>query len=194
MNKYATSPDEDEILPNLLGFKYREEIAESELEGFLFAEMALNEELNENTIFNIDYVLKIHELALRHLYSFAGKYRTVNISKAGFQFPSAMYLAQNMDEFNREILLQVPKQYFSMEQLIQKVALVHGELLFIHPFREGNGRTARLLADLMVRQQGYNGLNFGKIDDILFPEYVKAVQSISIKNYSPMEQIIASLF
>ena len=77
-----------------------------------------------------------------------------------------------------------------MPQLL-KNAKVHGELLFIHPFREGNGRTFRILANLMARKQGYPGLNFKKID---FNEYIIAVQQVAQKDYSRMEQIIAYTF
>ena len=37
----------------------------------------------------------------------------------------------------------------------RRLAIVHGELLLIHPFREGNGRLARWLGDLMALQAGH---------------------------------------
>jgi len=59
-----------------------------------------------------------------------------------------------MHEFERAALKQLPDLYEDRDALIRDVAHVHGELLFIHPFREGNGRMARLLADMMVQKQG----------------------------------------
>ena len=96
-----------------------------------------------------------------------------------------------MQLFENQILLQLPDQYTDKTALIRDVARVHGELLFIHPFREGNGRTARILANLMVRKQGYQGLRFEKIN---FKDYVIAVQQAGEKNYHYMENIIASAF
>jgi cell filamentation protein len=58
----------------------------SEFEGFLKAEIFLTEKLTSSTKFNLEYVLNIHQIALRHLYSFAGRLRTVNMSKGGFAF------------------------------------------------------------------------------------------------------------
>jgi cell filamentation protein len=87
---------------------------------------------------------------LNHLYTFAGKTRTVNLSKGGFMFPPALALDNALKEFNDDVLTNLPKVYESEEQLIRDIARVHAELLFIHPFREGNGRTARLLANLMA--------------------------------------------
>lgn len=194
MDKYVSSPEESELLPNLLNLSKREEIDKSEFEGFLLAELSLTEELTSRTKFDIKYIKRIHKLSLGHLYSFAGKYRTVNMSKGGFLFPAAKFISQNMDYFEKEILLKLPAKYESNQALIKDIAKVHGEFLFIHPFREGNGRTARVLANLMARKQGIKGLNFEKITEKIFPEYVIAVQSVAERNYEPMEKIIELIF
>ena len=194
MDKYVSSPQESEFFPNKLNLINREEIDKAEFEGFLLAELSLTEELTSRTIFNIKYIKRMHKLSLGHLYSFAGKFRTVNMSKGGFLFPAAKFISQNMDNFEKEILLNLPAKYESDLALIKEIAKVHGEFLFIHPFREGNGRTARVLANLMARKQGIKGLNFEKITENIFPEYVIAVQSIADRNYEPMEKIIKLIF
>lgn len=182
------------MLPNLLNLSSREAIEKSEFEGFLLAELTLTDELSVRTKFNIKYIKRIHKLSLGHLYSFAGKYRTVNLSKGGFLFPAAQFITQSMDNFENEILINLPLKYENDKSLIKDIAKVHGEFLFIHPFREGNGRTARILANLMVRKQGYKGLNFDKISEKVFPKYVSAVQMVADKNYEPMEKIIELIF
>ncbi|MBL1220259.1 Fic family protein [Chryseobacterium sp. L7] len=191
--KYRIPGEESEILPNKLGLKNPQDIAISEFEGFLEAEIILTENLHSRTKFNIKYILKIHKLALSHLYTFAGKYRNVNISKGGFHFSSAKYLSESMSMFENEILLKLPSVYNDREALINDVAKVHGELLFIHPFREGNGRTARILANLMVRKAGFNALEFEKVDEKKFEQYVFAVQSCAAKNYEPMIGFIGQI-
>lgn len=191
MDKYTTNEAENEQLPNLLGLTNCEEIAEAEFEGFLTAEIVFTEHLNTRTRFTCKYIKEIHKLALGHLYTFAGKYRTVNMSKGGFLFPTARFIPESMQLFETEVLAKLPDSYADKHALIKDVAQVHGELLFIHPFREGNGRTSRILANLMVRKQGYEGLRFDKIN---FREYIIAVQRVSEKNYLPMERIIGSLF
>ena len=181
MSKYTTNEEESQCLPNRLGLTRPGEIAEAEFEGFLLAEIMLTETLTTATRFDCQYIRNIHKLALKELYTFAGRYRTVNMSKGGFLFPSALFIPQSMQFFEDEILKKLPED----------VAIVHGELLFIHPFREGNGRTARILANLMVRKQGYEGLRFDKIH---FRDYVVAVQRVSEKNYLPMQRIIETIF
>lgn len=73
----------------------------------------------------------------------------MNISKGGFTFPAAKFLEASMGEFETSVLRKEPLIPASPEALIAHLAKVHGELLFIHPFREGNGRNARLLLDLI---------------------------------------------
>lgn len=48
----------------------------------------------------------------------------------------------------------------SEEQLIEAIAVTHVELILILPFREGNGRLSRLLADVMAVQGGYMPLDY----------------------------------
>lgn len=168
----------------------KDEIAEAEFEGFLTAEIMFTEQLASTTRFNCKYIRNIHWQALQHLYAFAGKYRTVNMSKGGFLFPTARFIPESMQHLETDILSKLPNFYADKNELIKDVALVHGELLFIHPFREGNGRTARILANLMIRKQGYEGLRFDKIN---FGEYILAVQKVSEQNYLPMERVISAI-
>ena len=129
-----------------------------------------------------------------HLYAFAGKYRDVNISKGGFSFAASKFLYQTIQEFDKEVLVKLPNKYESKESLIHDIAIVHGELLVIHPFREGNGRTARMLANLISRKQGYEALEFGRVGEKEFEFYVAAVQKSAEKDYRKMFDFISSIF
>jgi len=192
--KYDLPNNQSEILPNILGLNSIEKIALSEFEGFLKAEILLSEKLTHKTKFDVSYILKIHKLALKHLYSFAGKYRDVNMSKGGFPFAASRFLPETMKSFELEILSKLPNTYENKEGLIKDIAKVHGELLFIHPFREGNGRTARILANLMSRKQGYDSLKFELINEEVFKNYVLGVQMSADKNYKKMEDLIRFIF
>jgi cell filamentation protein len=192
--KYQTPQSQSDILPNLLGLKLAEDIALSEFEGFLKAEIILTEKLSSRTKFDVSYILKIHKLSLGHLYSFAGRYRDVNLSKGGFPFAAAMFLSETMNTFDKEVMLKLAKKYKNRQEVIADISKVHGDLLLIHPFREGNGRTARILANLMSRKQGYGSLLFDKVGKKEFEFYVSAVQLSANKDYSKMEQFITSIF
>lgn len=90
--------------------------------------------------------------------------------------------------------MKLPDIYSDEKSLIKDVATVHAELLFIHPFREGNGRTARILANLMVRKAGYNPIEFSKIKEEAFEQYISAVQMAALKDYQPMSDLISIIF
>ncbi|GAA3968344.1 Fic/DOC family protein [Hymenobacter antarcticus] len=192
MDKYRASAHESEILPNLLGLTDAAAIGLAEFEGFLRADILLTEDLTPATKFTLKYLLDMHRLALDHLYTFAGRYREVNISKGGFAFPAARFLPASMQQFEQEWLHKpLPTD---QNDLLDLVGAIHGELLFIHPFREGNGRTARLLANLMLEQQGHERLRWEIIDETAFPRYVAAVQQSGLGNYAPMQTLIRSLY
>ena len=196
MSKYSVNPNEEEILPNLLNSNSLREIQEAEFEGFLYAELLLTTQLTDKTKFDVDYIKNIHFLALKDVYAFAGNFRTVNISKQGFMFPAARFLDQSMQEFQTEILNKLLNEYVKLDSVlfIEDLARVHVELLYIHPFREGNGRTARVLLNLMLRKNGWEPLDFSKMNEELFQQYVIAVQSSAMKNYEPMKKVIEQLF
>lgn len=191
MNRYTTNGEEGEILPNLLGITDEETLHNAEFEGFLMAEILFTEKLTAQDKFSVKYICDIHRTALKmNSTPLPGVSVPSTISKADRVSGRKIY-PDSMRIFEEEILSQLPDHYTSQQALIKDIAKVHGELLFIHPFREGNGRTSRILANLMARKQGYPGLNFKRID---FNEYIIAVQQVARKDYSRMEQIIAYTF
>lgn len=191
--KYHTPKSEDEILPNKLGLKDPEKIAEEEYRGFLRAEIKFESELDDISQFNCELISSIHKTAFNHLYEFAGEVRQVNLSKGGFMFPAARFLPTTIKEFEKKFLEPLPDTFEVYEHLIEHVAPLHAELLFIHPFREGNGRTARFFVDLIALKSGFDRFNFEKITEKRMSEYIAAVQAASDKNYEPMIQLFRSL-
>jgi cell filamentation protein len=97
----------------------------------------------------------MHRDWLGSIYAWAGRYRQVDMAKAGFRWPPAFRVAENMESFELGLLRAcTPCTPAPTEIVADRVARVHAEFLLIHPFREGNGRMSRWLADLMVAQAG----------------------------------------
>ena len=69
------------------------------------------------------------------------------------------------------------------------LAEVHVELVLIHPFREGNGRVARILAMLMGLQAGLPALYFDKMAGQTRQRYFAAVRAGLERNYEPMAKL-----
>jgi cell filamentation protein len=67
------------------------------------------------------------------------------------------------------------------------MAWIHTEFNFIHPFREGNGRTIRLFLDLLAVHCGYEPINYSTSTKT---EYINACIAGMSKNYKPMEKVM----
>ncbi|MDZ7662997.1 MAG: hypothetical protein U5J94_11495 [Thiohalophilus sp.] len=67
------------------------------------------------------------------------------------------------------------------------------ELVLVHPFREGNGRCARLLASIMALQAGLPVLDFSLLSKMKKADYFAAVQAGMDRNYRPMEDLFAEI-
>lgn len=96
-------------------------------------------------------ILKTHELVLQKIEKdFAGRFRTsgVRISGANFVPPNAM----KIDDYMTEITDWTNNSEVDM---IIKSAIFHHRFVWIHPFFDGNGRTARLLFNLLLMKEGF---------------------------------------
>jgi Fic/DOC family len=79
----------------------------------------------------------------------------VNVKKDEFPFAAAAQIPKLMADFEEGPLRRhTPCRPTSIDGLAAALAEVHVELVLIHPFREGNGRAARILAVLMGLQAG----------------------------------------
>ena len=182
------------VLKNKLGITDPQRAAEEETIGFIHAQSIFSQKLRKQTKFDEKYIRSIHRTALGHLYWFAGHYRTVNLSKAGHNFLPYPFIQRGMVYLEIEFLSRLTAEYEDVEKLIEDIAIIHCELIHIHPFREGNGRTARIFADLMANRAGYPSLGLNKFRNENYPDYIKALNLGDEKDFSAMIEIIRSLF
>jgi len=139
-------------------------------------------------------VRRIHKIWLGSIYAWAGNYRQVNLSKGDFPFAAANQIPRLMIEFEKGPLREyTPCRFTEMSEIARAIAVVHTELLLIHPFREGNGRVTRLLAVLMALQAGLPPLDFGNIKGRKRQEYFRAVQAGLDRDYKPMEEVFSAV-
>ena len=194
-DRYDSHPNEGELLPNKLSLRDRGAIDEEEVAGFLRAELNEIDALSSDTVFSLDYLYGLHREALGHLYDFAGRLRTVDMSKSGFMFAASRFLPQTMSAFEREYLdaLSV-REWNDVGPLVEHLAELHAELLYIHPFREGNGRVIRLFTKLIFLAKTGDELDFELITkDKNFVRYVAAVQQASRKEYDLMKALFREM-
>ncbi|MCX6250896.1 MAG: Fic family protein [Bacteroidetes bacterium] len=182
------------VLKNNLGITDPQKAAEEETIGFVKAQVIFTRKLSKKTKFNEKYIQAIHKVAMGHIYPFAGIYRNVNLSKAGHHFLPCTFIPRGMNYLEQEFLMKLPADYENVSKLIEDIAIVHCELIHIHPFREGNGRTSRIFADLMSNRAGYSSLELDKFRQDNYPAYIEALNRGDDKDYSGMIKIIGNLF
>lgn len=96
---------------------------------------------------------QIHAYLFGGLYDFAGQIRTKNISKSDFMFASAEFLPQtlkNIEAMPERTLTEIGRKYVEMN--------------VAHPFMEGNGRSARIWLDLILKKHLSRCVDWSKID------------------------------
>lgn len=182
------------VLRNKLGIIAQEEMGIAETAALWRVQEKLIEETAVDQSFTAHDIREMHRQWLGDIYSWAGMYRQVNISKGDFQFAMAHAIPTLMDAFERDQLQKyTPCEYESIDDVAQALGEVHVELMLIHPFREGNGRVGRLLATLMALQAGLPVLDFGVLGGVRRAEYFAAVQAGMDTNYEPMKRLFKDI-
>ena len=149
---------------------------------------------DEAHVFTGADIREIHRTWLGPIYSWAGEYRQVNVSKNDFPFAAAREIPKLMAELESGPLHEfTPCRSGSDELVVKALATVHTELMLIHPFREGNGRAGRLLAILMGLQAKLPPLDFSGINGKKRQEYFAAVQAGIGRDYEPMERMFSDV-
>jgi cell filamentation protein len=182
------------VLRNLLGIKSKREMDQVEAQEQLRTLEELVRIYDQTHRFTAADVRRIDKIWLGPIYAWAGQYRRVNLSKGDFPFAAANQIPRLMMEFEKGPLREnTPCWSTGISEIARAIAVVHAELLLIHPFREGNGRVARLLAILMALQAGLPPLDFGNIKGRKRQEYFRAVQAGLDRDYKPMEKVFSAV-
>jgi cell filamentation protein len=184
------------VLKNLLGIRSVREMQQVESDALLDAADRIFARVSEDERFTAADVCAMHRDWLGSIYAWAGEYRQVNITKDGFPFAAANLVPRLMMDFEAGPLRQHtpfrnPSDRF--DEIPLGLATVHAELILIHPFREGNGRCARLLASLMSLQLGLPPLDFGGVQGRKKREYIAAVHAALGQDYQPMKRVFSGV-
>ena len=95
---------------------------------------------------------QIHAYLFGGLYDFAGQIRQKNISKGGFQFAVSRFLGDTLKQIEA-----MPETKF--DEIVNKYV----EMNIAHPFMEGNGRSARIWLDLILKKRFKKCVDWSKI-------------------------------
>ena len=144
MGRYEIHPDEDyqpgstEVLKNYLGSCNPAFIEEEETKALEATYQHYIKQLNADDPISTELILEMHKKWLGKIYPFAGKYRSVSMSKGGFPFAAPKEIERLMNQFGKkELKIYTPCRTIAVKDLAFALAVVHIEFILIHPFREG---------------------------------------------------------
>lgn len=175
-------PDSD-VLINKLGIREEKRLEDAERRLTMLRLLDLLEHPAEGD-FDFRHLQNIHRYIFQDLYTWAGKIRTVDISKSTV-FCKARFIGGQAEvlfgKLKRENLLAG----LSEEGFIKRLAWYFSEINALHPFREGNGRTQREFIRELALYNGYTVRFAG----ITREEMVEASRQSFLCRYEKMERL-----
>jgi len=113
--------------------------------------------------FDLEHLKAIHRHLFQDIYDWAGKLRVVEISKDGHQFQFRRYIETGMGDVHRRLVKADFLKGLSPEGFARAAGNIVGDVNYVHPFREGNGRTQLQYLKQLARRAGY-GLDLTKLN------------------------------
>ena len=124
-----------------------------------------NKEITEEDI------ITLHKLFYKDIEpEYAGKYRDMNVIITGSNYPVTDFNNIQKEMTNLIRWIKEDRQHYHP---VEFAALLHKKFVFIHPFKDGNGRVARLLMNIALIQEGYL---LAIIPPILRNEYISLLE------------------
>jgi cell filamentation protein len=103
--------------------------------------------------FDLAHLQAIHRHLFQDIYEWAGEIRTVEISKGAQQFQFRQYIATGMADVHTRPVQSRFLAGLSQPNFAQQIAVIVGDVNYVHPFRQGNGRTQLSISEAF----GYAG-------------------------------------
>lgn len=141
------------ILRNLVGATTDQELYRAEGDIVALAEISIE---NIPHTINLSELQKIHKSLFSRIYDWAGELRTVDIRKGSEEyFLERGYLENGAKFVFKELYKEGCLKNLSKADFVKRLAYFYEQLNFIHPFREGNGRTQRIFWQRIANEAGY---------------------------------------
>ena len=164
-DKYGVEQDPDcypgtDTLKNLLDLRTDDEL--SEAESRISAAAAELLEFIEPP-YSLNTLKLIHNALFSRIYNWAGEIRTSKISKGNTQFCMPNRIEPEAEKEFRKMAAASWFEGYARDALVNAIAESYGSLNVVHPFREGNGRTQRILFEWIIVNAGYE-INWWEVD------------------------------
>jgi cell filamentation protein len=106
-------------------------------------------------LFDLAHLRAIHRHLFQDIYDWAGEVRTVEIAKDGHQFQFRRFITIGMADIHHRLVAADFLRGLTRWNFAQAAGVIIGDLNYVHPFRDGNGRTQLQYLDGLARQAGH---------------------------------------
>ena len=134
-------------------------------------------------VVDVDFLMDLHRRMLRQVWRWAGVQRTSDLNIGG---PSHR-IAVDLHTLVGDVRHWIDHQTFEADEI---AVGFHHRLVSIHPFPNGNGRHARLAADLLIKQLGGQRFTWGRANLVEAAQtrrdYVQALQAADAHDIAPL--------
>lgn len=184
-NNTNWTPSSDDNKLNLID---KNIINEYEAKGIAAAELFVFE-LDSETEISIQLLLEIHHIAFSELYDWAGSWRTTTVTVGQLTPPEPSKVLHLMYQFIDNLNFKIRKAS-NQQDHIDCLTFAHYEFIRIHPFNNGNGRTGRILMNIVALKFGYKPLDLYHREGDSRKIYIDTMKLADKENFEPLASLI----
>ncbi len=138
--------------------------------------------------FDLKHLRAIHGHLFQDVYDWAGQVRSVEITKGESQFQFRQFIDTGMADVHRRIVASNYLRGLDQDAFAGKAGEILGDVNYVHPFREGNGRTQMAYLEQLATQAGHK-IDLSLIDG---ERWIEASKQAHRGDYAGMSDVIAS--
>lgn len=183
----------------VLGILPRSKVAQLEKEGTAKALKYIAKLSSKKSKITADLICDIHKEGYGFIFSnWAGKFRTIDVTVGNFEPPhysKVSELVRNLCEDLNERLKYTPPSSSDrkfLQETITLLAWFQHQIVWIHPFNDYNGRTARLATNLLALNLGLPIITIKAETGRDRQNYIDAIKAADNHDLSKLEKLIAS--
>lgn len=180
---WTPSPEGNKM--NLYDF---DQINQIEAKGIALAELYVFE-LDSEIKITTQLILDIHRIAFEELYDWAGSWRLSDVVVGQLLPPAPNMVLQLMYQFLDHLNYKIENSK-DESSVIACLIYAHYEFVRIHPFNNGNGRTGRILMNLVAMKLGYQPIDLYYREGDARKAYINAMKEADKGNEKPLADLI----
>lgn len=136
--------------------------------------------------FDMAHLRAIHRHLFQDIYDWAGEVRTVEISKGEETFQFRRFIETGMADVHKRLVEANYLQGLEVAEFARRAGEIIGDVNYVHPFREGNGRTQLQYLKQLAHRAGH-GLDLTRLAPA---RWLEASRQAHLGRYGPMSSCI----